>query len=884
MMRDPAAPACPAISHAPDPPASPPKGPRSDRSRPPNLPRAESVPRIRNAIVTRSIRARRPTPTSPRRLAAPLANTPALALALAMAGLMASASPAADGPEPKAAARYREEIEPILAEHCFGCHGNGLKKGSVALDAFADDDDLLGRRPLWNDVLKNVRAGLMPPADKPRPSADEVRKLEDWIKRDAFQLDPAEPDPGRVTLHRLNRVEYRNTIRDLMGIDFRADEEFPADDAGYGFDNIGDVLSVSPLLLEKYMQAAETIVAQAVPTVPRVIRSRTYTGVDFRSADDRSAERMSVYREAKAVRAVEVDKGGPHRLTVDLSVRGDFDFDPGRARVGFRLDDAELSADEIAWEAGRKIHREFALDLPAGKHTLAIEVQPLVPVEQKKTSIDLRVDAVRLDGPLAEADWVRPTNFDRFFRGDAPADLEGRRRLARDAVARFAARAFRRPVDDRTVGRLVAIAEDAYGRPGQAFEGGIARAMVAVLASPRFLFRVEGAEAAGAGRISAPVDEFALASRLSYFLWSTTPDEELTRLAARGELRGQFKPQVRRMLADDRSAELVRNFVGQWLQARDFDSFPIQYRAIFRREGKPLPSGTGNQVDGQMRALKRAMRGETEAYFAHVLHEDRPILEFLDSDYAFLNEALAKHYEIPGVAGVEIRKVALPPGSPRGGLLTQAGVLMITSNPSRTSPVKRGQFLLENILGTPTPPPPPDIPSLEDTLKAIQGREPTMREVMAAHRENALCASCHNRMDPLGLAFENFNAMGTFRPKERGQAGPIDASGTLVTGRKFADAVALKSILVAEYRDDFYRCLTEKLLTYALGRGVDYYDVEAIDQVVARLDRDGGRFSALLMGVLESAPFQRRRLEPTLAASNSNTPATPPAAALGAKP
>jgi len=791
---------------------------------------------------------------------------------LAAAFLAMALAPAALGGEKGAASRYRDEIEPIVAEHCYGCHGNGLKKGSVTLDAFATDEALFARPELWNNVLKNVRSGLMPPADKPRLAADEVAKLEAWIKRDAFDLDPAEPDPGRVTLRRLNRVEYRNTIRDLMGIDFRADEEFPADDTGYGFDNIGDVLSVSPLLLEKYMQAAEAIVNQAVPTVARVIQSRTYAAADFRTADDRGADRLSVYREARAARTVELDKAGPHRLAVALSVRGNFDFDPGRARVTFHLDDRELFADEVAWEAGRKINREFALDLTAGKHTLAVEIHPLVPAEQKKTSVDVRLDSVALEGPLGEADWVRPRNYDRFFAGDAPTAPDARRAFAREALARFAARAFRRPVDARTVERLAAIAEDPRARPGQTFEAGIARAMVAVIASPRFLFRVEDADPSGAGRISAPVDEFALASRLSYFLWSTMPDDELAATAARGELRKDFGAQVRRMLADERSGELVKNFVGQWLQARDFDSFPIQYRAIFRREGRVISRGAGNQVDDEVRALKRAMRGETEAFFAHVLRQDRPILDFIDSDYAVINEVLAKHYEIPGVAGGEFRKVALPPGSPRGGLLTQAGVLMITSNPSRTSPVKRGQFLLENILGTPTPPPPPDIPSIEDALKNIQGREPTMREVMAVHRENALCASCHNRMDPLGLAFENFNALGTFRAKERDQAQPTDASGTLVTGRKFRDAVELKAILKSEYRDDFYRCLTEKLLTYALGRGVDYYDVEAVDQVVARLDRDGGRFSALLMGVLESAPFQRRRNGPTQAAGKTTAP------------
>ncbi len=278
--------------------------------------------------------------------------------------------------------------------------------------------------------------------------------------------------------------------------------------------------------------------------------------------------------------------------------------------------------------------------------------------------------------------------------------------------------------------------------------------MIAVLASPRFLFRIEESESTGSPRGFAFVDEFALASRLSYFLWSTMPDDELTDLAARGELRKHLPAQVKRMLADNRSEALVKNFVGQWLQARDFEHFPAQARGILRQDNLP------RLMDGEVDELKRAMKQETEAYFGHILREDRPLLELIDSDYAFVNAPLAKLYGIPGVDGREIRRVALPEGSPRGGLLTQAGVLMITSNPGRTSPVKRGQFILENILGTPTPPPPPDIPSLEEALNGIKGREPTMREVMEVHRADPLCASCHNRMDPLGLAFENYNALG----------------------------------------------------------------------------------------------------------------------------
>ncbi len=762
-------------------------------------------------------------------------------------------------PDAAAAVRYHDEVESILADHCSACHGNGSKKGGVILDAFASDAELLSRRDLWNNVLKNVRAGLMPPPDKPRPTADEIKTLETWIKRDAFRLDPADPDPGRVTLRRLNRIEYRNTIRDLMGIDFRTDEEFPADDSGYGFDNIGDVLSVSPLLLEKYLQAAETIVASAVPTIPRIVRTRQLLGADFRGEGGASGIGMSFYKPARVSQTFSIAKSAAYLLTLNLDVKGDFYSDPGRARIICKQDDQVLVDQEFSWENFRSFSFPIELQWAEGDHTLTCEIQPLVPESAKKTSIELRIKNVQIDGPLHPSDWVKTPNYDRFFSQSDPQTPELRQAYARDLISRFAALAYRRPVEDRYIKRLLVIAEETYNQPGKSFEAGIARAMVAVLASPRFLFRIETTQPVGPTAPSAPIDEFALASRLSYFLWSTMPDPTLIDLAQRGELRNHLGEQVRRMLADKRSEELIRNFTGQWLQARDFEHFPIQHKILFRRENLPA------KMDAQVDALRRAMRAETEAYFGHIVREDRPILELIDSNYAFVNRVLAEHYSIPDVDGREIRKVILPEGSPRGGLLTQGGILMVTSNPTRTSPVKRGQFILENILGTPAPPPPPDIPSLEDTIRNLAGREPTTREVMEVHRKDALCASCHNRMDPLGLAFENFNALGTFRTTERKQ--PIDASGRLVNGRTFTNATELKKILVVEFKTDFYTCLTEKLLTYAVGRGIDYYDVETVDSIVDRLDRAEGRFSALLMGVIESGPFGRRRLYPTTTAN-----------------
>jgi hypothetical protein len=432
-----------------------------------------------------------------------------------------------------------------------------------------------------------------------------------------------------------------------------------------------------------------------------------------------------------------------------------------------------------------------------------------------------------------------------------------------------------------------------------------------VLASPRFLFRVEEVVVKSPDERYPLVDEFSLASRLSYFLWSTTPDDELLDLAERGKLRKNLAAQVERMLKDSRSKALAENFAGQWLRARDIERVDIdaigalglqpelealqQKMSQLRRErdrrreaedrktDEQRADGNKNEDDPRreqrwqererLRAefrrlrsmaeifdhnLRKAMREETEKYFDYVVHENRDVLELVDSNYTFVNAKLAKHYGIDGVEGDNVRRVELPASSPRGGVITQATVLAATSNPSRTSPVKRGLFILDNVLGFPAPPPPPpNVPPLETAGDEIRDHKPTVRELQELHRSKPLCQACHARMDPLGLALENFNALGMWRDKENGQM--IDASGELITGEKFDGVRALKTIIKEQHRLDFYRCLTEKLLTYALGRGLEYYDEHTVDLIVEQLDRQQGKFSALLAGIIESAPFQKQR-------------------------
>lgn len=803
-------------------------------------------------------------------------------------------TPLAQGAENPVKARFTDEVQPILVDYCYRCHGQGSKKGGISLEEFPSDEALVHNREFWWGVLKNVRAGIMPPANKPRPSRDELRILEDWIKRGVFGSDPGDPDPGRVTIRRLNRVEYRNTIRDLMGIDFRTEEEFPPDDTGYGFDSIGDVLTVSPLLLEKYMQAAETIVAKAVPTVARVVPERSFSGFQFRGSGG-NGDQLDVYKAAKISNTYKAQYKGHYRVTINLSVRGDFNFDPGRCRLAFTVDNHELLKTEFGWENGKRFQFELPQEWTPGVHHLAFEVEPLTPPDQKRTSVDIRISSVEVKGPFEPQYLARPKNFERFFWKDDPQNPKERRAYAREVLERFTKKAFRRPIDSQTIDRLTAIAEGVYQQPGKLVQHGVAQAIVAILASPRFLFRVEEVDPREATKLHAHLDEFSLATRLSYFFWSTMPDDELLGLAERGELRKNLKGQVARLLKDSRSKALTENFTGQWLEARDVEGISISERIVSSRddgeeralkkereefqaklakqeaEAKAAKSGEKGKKATQGRrlssfnrprieldgALRTAIRRETEMCFAYVVHEDRNVLELLDSDYTFLNEKLARLYGIPGISGSEMRQVTLPKDSPRGGLLTQASVLVVTSNPTRTSPVKRGLFILENILGTPPPPPPADVPQLEASEKQFKDKKPTLRAVLELHRAKPLCTSCHARMDPLGLALENFNALGLWREKERDQA--VDASAQLLSGESFHDIRELKKILTKNHREDFYRCLTEKLLTYALGRGLEYYDVQTVDQIVERLNREGGRFSALLFGIIDSAPFQKRR-------------------------
>lgn len=795
-------------------------------------------------------------------------------------------------------------IRATLEQQCFDCHADGAGKGGVSFDGYASDAALLADKALWLRVLKNVRAGLMPPPDKKtQPSAEERTALQQWIKSSVFELNPAQPDPGRPILRRLNRAEYRNTIRDLTGVDFRVDEEFPADDAGHGFDNIGEVLNISPMLMEKYLEAAKSIVQKAVPLQPRAMPLQRLEGGQFRRltgnvGDIEKGPPMSVlnYTEPAVIgAAMSLQHPGKYRVTFHLSGRDRYvegEVDLNKARLIFKADGVELGRAEYAHAGGRDFRQEFLCDWKEGRHEFTVELERLTPDEKSVRSLGMEVRHVTLSGPDNPQFWVKAEGYEKWFPREIPADGEARKAYAGELLGGFARLAFRRPVDESTVHRLTKLAESVWTQPEQTFESGISRAMEAVLASPRFLFREEFTAPAAEGQHPF-VDEHTLASRLSYFLWSTTPDQELSRAADQNLLRAELGPQIQRILAHEKAQSFVRNFTGQWLQARDIEGIPIDARFVLIRQEKPDPEmeharkrffelrekeateltpeektemETVRTVFRKSRErfkdadfsgnLRRDMRRETELYFDHVLRNNRPLTELIESNYTFLNQRLAGHYGVPGVEGDHFRLVTLPEGHPRGGVLTQGTVLAVTSNPTRTSPVKRGLFILEKVLGTPPPPPPPNIPALEDLSKG-RGFEGTLRENLARHRADPKCASCHNRMDPLGLAFENFNAMGSWRDDERGVK--VEAGGQLVSGESFSSVRELKHILVTRHREAFYRCFIEKLLIYALGRGLEWSDETVIDQLLAGLNQSNGQAAALISGIIESDAFQRRR-------------------------
>ena len=754
-----------------------------------------------------------------------------LAMLLNGAQLMGAEDPASQQRE----AAYRAKVAPLIERYCFDCHGRGATEGDLDLDRFDSAQAIRRGRTVWKKVMQKVQVKAMPPSDSPQLSDAARTELLSWLDEALNKVDCVrEAEPGRVTLRRLNRVEYRNTIRDLVGIDYALASEFPADDVGYGFDNIGDVLSLPPILLEKYLTAAEEITAAALVTEPPGPKTVLKREGRLMSGGRPAARNGSILVTTDNMHtAWEVKEPGKYRVQIEAYGH---QAGPDKVRMGLAVDSEPKAKFEVA--ATEKTPQVYSTEVrvSAGEHRIAIAFlndyyKADAPAGERDRN--LIVLGIEIQGPL---DVVKkfPATHERIFFVK-PSENLSESDAARQILTRFSSRAFRRPATADELERLLRFFRQ--GREsGDSFEQSIERAVQAVLISPSFLFRVE--EDPAAGQTERLLNEYELASRLSYFLWSTMPDDELLNGAFRGKLRtgDELQRQVARMLRDAKAQALVDNFAEQWLNLRKYDQLA------------PSPE----QFPEFTTALRQDMRTETTQFFAYVMREDRSLLELLSADYTFLNERLARHYGIAGVKGDEFRQVSLR-GTPRGGLLTQGSILTLTSNPTRTSPVKRGKWILENLLGEPPPPPPPNVPELEDQKEQLSG---TLRQQLEQHRKNPNCAVCHQQMDELGFALENFNAIGGWRTFDGNL--PIDAVATLPSGERFDGPRQLVNVLIEKKRDQFIRTLTENLLTFALGRGLEYYDVCAVDKIVANLPKQDYRFSALVLEIVRSEPFQKR--------------------------
>lgn len=732
---------------------------------------------------------------------------------------------------------YSGDILPILERYCYDCHADGIKKGGVTLDSHKDLGTLLADRDLWARMRDQIDFRLMPPPDEDAPTDTERQTLVAWIDSAIFPVDPDNPDPGHVTLRRLNRTEYRNTIRDLLGVEVDTAAILPPDDTGYGFDNIGDTLTLSPAHLERYFDAAETALDLAIHVGPMPRERQSADGRRLRGDGNSTEDGVFLFTHGEARARFDVPRTG--RYLIEITASGDRggDADP---RMELRVDDQTKHVWEVAArEASPAVYGHEINLTTAGRIRIAAaftnDYYDEHSTDPSNRDRNLLVRGITLNGPLDGPPPPKPATHRRLFGEDrdSPPGESDSARAAR-VLKPFATRAFRRFPTPQELERHTALAvRQADGD----IERGIRDAMLAILVSPAFLFREETTPQSGTSGKSL-VPEFALASRLSYFLWSSMPDDRLLELAASGKLRQNLTSEVSRMLASPKASALVTDFAGQWLQTRDLD--------IIAPDAKLFP-----RFD---RALAADMRRETESLFEHILRENLPVRTLIDADFTFINQRLAEHYRIPGVIGSDFRKVSLTE-TPRRGILGHAAILTLTSYPTRTSPVIRGKYILDNILNTPPPPPPQNVPALE-SARGDGGSLP-LREQLERHRSDPNCSSCHALMDPLGFGLENFDATGRWREQENGH--PIDPAGTLADGRSFAGPVELLEILRTDANDRFLRAAATKLLTFALGRGLEYYDRPAIDQIVRQAKPDDGRLHSLVHAITTSVPFQYRR-------------------------
>ncbi len=755
---------------------------------------------------------------------------------------------------------------PLLDKYCVTCHNDKLKTGGLTLQS-ADLTKIPENAELWEKVIKKVRVEAMPPMGMPKPDASArttlIASLESTIDQTAAQ----HPTPGRATLHRLNRSEYANAIHDLLSLDIDATSLLPPDDESYGFDNIADVLKTSPSLLERYMSASWNISRLAV-------------------GDPAIGASSAIYRARADLSQNEHIEGLPLGTRGGLKVRHNFPLD-GDYLIKVRL--WRVTADIIR---GLEDQHQLEISVDGARVRLAAfggpEDQHLSETNSGQSCIDIdgrlsvrvpvkagphEVTATFLTGIESEAqddNILKPfirSNYDVLdFRGEPVVDrltIEGpakatgsgdtpsRRRVftchpatsadelpcAKKIISALTRRAYRRPVTDNDLETLVGFYQLGRNNNGN-FEVGIEAAIQRILASPEFLFRFEPDPVNIADNTPYKLGDLQLASRLSFFLWSTIPDDQLLAVATEGKLKDPavLDQQVKRMLADPRAQALVANFADQWLYLRNLKNIQPDFQNF--------PDFDDN--------LRQAMRRETELFFGSIINEDRSVLDLLNADYTFVNERLARHYGIPNIYGTDFRRVQITDPA-RRGLLGQASILTVTSMPNRTSPVNRGKWILTNLLGTPPTPPPPGVPALKENEAG--NKKLSVRERMEAHRADPTCAGCHKVMDPLGFSLENFDAVGQWRNTDDGSK--IDPAGTLFNGAKVSGPVELRSALTAN-PEIFTGVLTERLMTYALGRGVEYSDMPAIRAILKDAARNDYRFSSIVLGIVKSTPFDTK--------------------------
>ena len=726
-----------------------------------------------------------------------------------------------------ATAPFQQSVEPLLRKNCLGCHNAKLSSGGLNITPFLDARSPASSRDGWERILVKVRTGEMPPKGAPQPRADQLAAFNATIESEFDKADRAtKPDPGRVTARRLNRAEYSNSVRDILGVYFRANEAFPPDDSGYGFDNIGDVLTVSPVLMQQYIYAAERISVRAIGGDPlpkaglfnlraRLKRTAIYT-VDAAEIVEHSADYI--------VRVLITGHRGAEGKPVNLEIAVD-----GKLLKTAAVDSALTLVTKQAGATQRTIE-EVHVYLAQGPHSFraAFVSGDLDREAGMNPGKNIYPETIELLGPF-------PAKQESVVRNPLlPCDPTSGAACIERIVAPIARRAFRRPVMKAEIADLLAVAERAR-KAGYTPPQSVQFAIQAILISPHFLFRIEHDPLPGS---NGSISDWELASRLSYFLWSSIPDDELLALASAGKLHQPaiLTAQVKRMIADSKSSALAENFAGQWLETRSLDAVkpdPIKF-----------PAWNSD--------LKEAMKTETRMFYEAVMRENLPISEFITGRFTYLNETLAKHYGIKGVMGPDFRKVELETNQ-RGGVLTQASVLTVSSYPSRTSPVLRGKYVLENMLGAAPPPPPPDVPALDE---AAVGKKGTLRQQFEQHRANAACASCHARMDVLGFGLENYDAIGRWRTEDG--LFPVDASGTFPNGKTFSTPSEMKTLLVAEL-PEFTNCFVEKMLTYSLGRGLEAYDRRTVREIGRAAKESNYRFESIVQAIVNSAPFLQRR-------------------------